>query len=206
MTPASSSISDAYVNGEGDAPDTVTAPVHGDADGLPGQSVASSLGADDHVNYSTQDVTATAASGDYVPVTGGTLTFNQFETQQTISVTVNQDRIFEGDESFKSISPARTSRFPAAPASGTSWNRWKSPPRGMPTASPIVRIFDARSNNARFSIDPYPGFIGEARVATADFNGDGIADIVTAAGPGGGPHVRVFDGRDRQAAAEFLRL
>src|SRR5262249_45958222 len=39
-----------------------------------------------------------------------------------------------------------------------------------------------------------PGFRGGVSVAGADMNGDGRADIVTGAGPGGGPHVKVFNG------------
>src|SRR5262249_1877389 len=39
-----------------------------------------------------------------------------------------------------------------------------------------------------------PSFTGGVRVALADFNGDGVDDVVAAAGPGGGPHIRVFDG------------
>src|SRR5262249_896879 len=47
-------------------------------------------------------------------------------------------------------------------------------------------------------------FRGGVRVANADVNGDGVADIITAPGPGGGPHVKVFDGTDLHLLYSFM--
>jgi hypothetical protein len=60
---------------------------------------------------------------------------------------------------------------------------------------PEVRIFDGRTNSILKSFFAYDvGFRGGVSVATIDFNQDGILDLVTGAGPGGAPHVKVFDG------------
>ncbi len=57
----------------------------------------------------------------------------------------------------------------------------------------------ARTDNlgnliATSKIQPFAGYTGEIRVATADFNGDGVSDVAVSAGPGGGPRVSIIDG------------
>jgi hypothetical protein len=47
-------------------------------------------------------------------------------------------------------------------------------------------------------------FRGGVRVANADVNGDGVPDIITAPGPGGGPHIKVFDGTDLHVIYSFM--
>ena len=60
---------------------------------------------------------------------------------------------------------------------------------------PEVRVFDGRTNSVLRSFYAYDAsFRGGVSVATLDFNGDGILDLVTGAGPGGAAHVKVFDG------------
>ncbi|WP_442511182.1 Ig-like domain-containing protein [Novipirellula sp. SH528] len=61
-------------------------------------------------------------------------------------------------------------------------------------APPVVQVFEP-DGTGTFSFFPYlPTFAGGVRVASGDVNGDGTPDIITGAGPGGGPHVKVFDG------------
>lgn len=64
-----------------------------------------------------------------------------------------------------------------------------------PGGSPHVKAFTA-GGVATLSFYAYdPAFSGGVRVAVRDVNRDGVNDIVTGAGPGGGPHVKAFDGR-----------
>lgn len=57
-----------------------------------------------------------------------------------------------------------------------------------------VRVFDGLTLLPIRTFFAYAGFQGGVNVAAADLDADGFSDIITGAGPGGGPHVVVFDG------------
>ncbi|MEY2471550.1 MAG: hypothetical protein QOK28_879 [Actinomycetota bacterium] len=57
----------------------------------------------------------------------------------------------------------------------------------------VVKIRNVNGTPPAQDITPYDNYHGEVRVAVADLDGNGSAEIITAPGPGGGPHVRAFE-------------
>ena len=58
---------------------------------------------------------------------------------------------------------------------------------------PQVRIFKPDGGPVSSFLAYHPGFRGGVIVGVGDVDGDGKDEIVTGAGPGGGPHVRIFN-------------
>ena len=72
-----------------------------------------------------------------------------------------------------------------------------------PGAAPHVRVFGLDGTEKASFLADDAGFRGGVVVAAGDTDGDGRAEVLTGAGAGGGPHVRVF-GIDGVARASFM--
>lgn len=70
---------------------------------------------------------------------------------------------------------------------------------------PLVKVYSGTNGMlvTRFMAE-MPQFRGGIRVASADVNGDGKADIITSDGPGGSPTVNVFSGANGSLLKSFL--
>jgi hypothetical protein len=74
-----------------------------------------------------------------------------------------------------------------------------------PGGGPHVRVFNGATGTLLTEFFAYgANFHGGVSVAAGDVNGDGKAEIITGAGPGGGPHVQVFDGVTHAVLRSFF--
>jgi hypothetical protein len=77
---------------------------------------------------------------------------------------------------------------------------------GADAASPpLVRLIDPTTRAVESQFLAFePNFFGGVRVAVGDVNGDGHKDLIAAAGPSGGPVVKVFDGTTGAVLSTFF--
>ena len=107
---------------------------------------------------------------------------------------------------------------PGAPSGGNSAPIPTSPivannfalgqvPAAVSSGNGTFQLYNASAGNLNpvgSPVNAFPGYTGSVRVATGDVNGDGVQDIIVAAGAGGGPHVKIFDGATGQLVQSFF--
>ena len=70
---------------------------------------------------------------------------------------------------------------------------------------PRVRIVDGKTGNDLANFFAYDSeFRGGVNIALGDLNGNGKLEVITGAGEGGGPHVRVFDAQTGAPISEYF--
>jgi PKD repeat protein len=70
---------------------------------------------------------------------------------------------------------------------------------------PVVNVYDSQFKVLKYQLTAYDRvFRGGVRTAVGDISGDLLPDIITAPGPGGGPHIKVFDGVSKQVIRSFF--
>jgi hypothetical protein len=70
---------------------------------------------------------------------------------------------------------------------------------------PVIRVWDGQDGHLLTQFNAYdPSFRGGAFVAAAKIDNNAVADIVTGAGAGGGPHVKVFSGASSTVLAQWM--
>ncbi len=80
-------------------------------------------------------------------------------------------------------------------------------PAAVSSGNGTFQLYNASTSNLNpvgSPVTAFAGYQGSVRVATGDVNGDGIQDIIVAAGAGGGPHVKIFDGATGQLIQSFF--
>ena len=74
-----------------------------------------------------------------------------------------------------------------------------------PGGGPEVRIFNGDGLTVLRAFFAYDqSFSGGVSIASVDFNNDGILDLVTGAGQGGSPHVKVFNGANGDIISQWF--
>jgi hypothetical protein len=108
-----------------------------------------------------------------------------------------QVRVFGGTtgnivQEFTAYAPAFTGGMFVAAADFNADNRADIVTAPLGNGGPHVRIFSGAGGVLGEYMAFHPAFGGGVRIAAADMDGNGTPDVIAAAGPGGGPHVRVL--------------
>ncbi|WP_168218902.1 FG-GAP-like repeat-containing protein [Limnoglobus roseus] len=188
-----------------------TVVVQADQAGSGNYSAASAVSQSVTVNVATQTITTPtvppvtytpgktitlgATGGDsgnpvtYTVVSGpGTITGNVLTVTGSGTIVIQIDQA--GNSSYAPVSTQQ-----AINVTQTATNLLGVPLIAVGSGDTAAVNFYNPDGSLRYTLNPFPGFTGGVRTASADFNGDGVADLVVGTGPGVATQVKIFDGK-----------
>ena len=75
-----------------------------------------------------------------------------------------------------------------------------------PGTQALVQVYNGATQQLLFTVNPFGTFTGGVFVALGDINNDGYADLIITPDEGGGPRVRVFNGKTFTQMADFFGI
>lgn len=149
----------------------------------------------------SNDARSATGDVDFTSVTGGSVQFSGTEFTRTVSINVRGDLQAEARERFVVFLNGAVHAVPVdREGVGTIIDDDQPAVFAGSATGSKVEVIDSITGTVLRSFDAFESsFRGGVRVASGDVTGDGLDDIITATGTGGGARVRVFDGADMSA-------
>ena len=121
---------------------------------------------------------------------------------------LNQARVYNTDLSVRNMFQVYEQEFTggvrvAMNASPTTLRLVTSPGPGR---QGDVRLYDLTTGSVTSFLPFESSFVGGVFVSSGDFNADGFDDIVASADQGGGPRVKILNGRTGEVMADFYGI
>ena len=122
-------------------------------------------------------------------------------TQIGVSVEVAPSGVLYFTQEFASPAPGYSAPPVVPPPIQPAQHLYAVGTRGGAAATVVA--YDATTGREVFAVQPFGNYNIGVHVATGDVNGDGYDDLIVAAAAGGGPEVRVYDGKTGNLIRDF---
>jgi hypothetical protein len=113
-------------------------------------------------------------------------------TSSTATITTTQTGFANGSAQVTAISLGSRPLITGTPSLPSS------------SGASTINLYDATTGQPNGTAVPFPGYDGPVKVASGDFNNDGVAELVAGAGVGGGPAIAILNSQTGEILETFF--